>query len=86
MTDATKDLLKRALELSPAEREHLAREILASIEPSDVDADADPEFVAELRRRVESALRRPSGSSPRNSRRTSFTTSGESTPRVRRPR
>lgn len=57
MTDATKDLFKRALELAPAEREHLAREILASIEDADTAPDQpDPSFVDDLRGRVDRAL------------------------------
>ena len=57
MTDATKDVLERALELTPANREHLAREILASIEDADTGQDEpDPAFVGDLRRRVDRAL------------------------------
>ena len=47
----------RALELSPAERESLAREILASLEDAgDVLDRMDPAFVADLRGRVDRAL------------------------------
>ncbi len=56
MTEATKDLLKRALELPAVERENLARELLASLEKGEEAAEVDPAFVAELRRRVDRAL------------------------------
>ncbi len=56
MTEATRDLLKRALELPPGERVKLAHELLGSVvadeESADGLLDLDPEFVAELNRRV----------------------------------
>jgi len=63
MTDATRDIFKRALELAPADREHLAREILASIEDADTTAqdEPDPAFAGDLRGRVDRAL---AGSDP----------------------
>lgn len=63
MTDATKDLFKRALELTPADREQLAREILASIEDADTNEQDEPTpaFIGELRGRVDRAL---AGSAP----------------------
>ncbi len=57
MTDTTKDLLKRALELSPEEREQLAREILASLEDAgSADEEFVPSIVTDLRGRVDRAL------------------------------
>jgi hypothetical protein len=59
MTKAARDLLKRALKLSPRERAQLAEELLDSIEDareSGTEDDPDPAFVAKLRRRVDRAL------------------------------
>jgi hypothetical protein len=63
MTDAARDLFKRALELAPADREQLARELLASIEDADTTEqdEADPAFAGDLRHRVDRAL---AGSDP----------------------
>lgn len=55
MTEATRDLLNRALALPPGERMKLAHELLGSVvadEEGDVADDLDPEFVAELNRRA----------------------------------
>ncbi|MEZ0230319.1 MAG: hypothetical protein ACAI25_16980, partial [Planctomycetota bacterium] len=56
MTDATRDLLKRALELPPGERVKLAHELLGSVvedeEGDEALGDIDPEVVAELNRRI----------------------------------
>ena len=55
MTDATRDLLKRALELPEKERAALVRELTASLEgagESSDEVDVDPEFAAELERRI----------------------------------
>lgn len=55
MTEATRELLNRALALSPGERVQLAHELLGSVvadEEGDVGETLDPEFVAELNRRA----------------------------------
>lgn len=56
MTDATRDLLNRALELPPSERVKLAHELLGSVvadeEGERAVEDLDPEFLAELNRRA----------------------------------
>ncbi len=57
MAEATHDLLRRALELDPAERAKLAEGILGRVDDDASDlADLDAAFVAELRRRAERAL------------------------------
>lgn len=58
MVRDTNELLKRALELPPAERLRLARELVESVDDTPEGeleelAALDPEFVAELRRRAE---------------------------------
>jgi len=59
VTEGTRDILKRALELPPEERVKLAQELLVSVE-GDMDEDRElelePAFVAELRRRAERVL------------------------------
>ena len=50
MTEATRDLLKRALALPPEERMRLAHEILGSLIGED-EVAIDDEFAAELERR-----------------------------------
>lgn len=52
VTEATRDLLKRALELPPEERATLVRELRASLEGLADEVDVDPEFSAELERRI----------------------------------
>jgi putative addiction module component (TIGR02574 family) len=52
MTEATRDLLKRALELPPGERVKLAHELLGSVVGDDEDVEIDSEFAAELERRA----------------------------------
>lgn len=55
MTEATRELLNRALALPPGERMKLAHELLGSVvadEEGDAVDDLDPEFVAELERRA----------------------------------
>ena len=56
MTEATRELLNRALALPPGERMKLAHELLGSV-VADEEGDAvnhlDPEFVAELNRRAQ---------------------------------
>lgn len=54
VTEATRDLLKRALELPPTERAELVRELRASLEDEGVggEVDVDPEFSAELEKRI----------------------------------
>lgn len=55
MTEATRELLNRALALPPGERMKLAHELLGSVvadKEGEVIDDLDPEFVAELNRRA----------------------------------
>ena len=56
VTDATRDLLNRALDLPPGERVKLAHELLGSVvEDEEVEGaldDLEPEFLAELNRRA----------------------------------
>jgi putative addiction module component (TIGR02574 family) len=52
MTETTRDLLKRVLELPPAERAELLLELEASLDDGDDPGEADPEFSAELERRI----------------------------------
>lgn len=56
MTEATRELLNRALALPPGERVKLAHELLGSVvdedEGGDAVVDLDPAFVAELNRRA----------------------------------
>ena len=55
MTEATRELLNRALALPPGERVKLAHELLGSVvadEEGEADEDLDPEFLAELNRRA----------------------------------
>lgn len=54
VTEGTRDLLKRALELPPAERATLVRELRASLEAEGLgeEVDVDPELSAELERRI----------------------------------
>ena len=50
MTRSARDLLDQALELPTAERERLARKLLASLDED--EDDLDPAFVKELERRL----------------------------------
>lgn len=55
MTEATRELLNRALALPPGERVKLAHELLGSVvadEEGEADEDLDSEFLAELNRRA----------------------------------
>lgn len=53
VTEATRELLKRALELPPLERATLLRELQASLEDeSQNQVEVDPRFSAELDRRI----------------------------------
>ncbi|MCO5166968.1 MAG: hypothetical protein M9894_11445 [Planctomycetes bacterium] len=53
MTEAARELLRRALALSPGERVKLAHELLGSVVADDEWAEElDPAFVAELVRRA----------------------------------
>lgn len=54
VTEATRDLLKRALELPPEERATLVRELRASLESEGLgdEVEVDPEFSAELETRI----------------------------------
>jgi putative addiction module component (TIGR02574 family) len=45
------ELVEQLLELSPTDRADLARQLLLSLEPTDVDADADQAWEAEIERR-----------------------------------
>ena len=51
MTESTRDLLKRALELPPKERAELVRELGASLGDEDLASD-ELDFAAELERRA----------------------------------
>ena len=46
-------ILDVALSLNPEERAELAHTLLLSLEPGDVDEDADQEWAAEIRRRLQ---------------------------------
>jgi putative addiction module component (TIGR02574 family) len=55
VTEATRDLLKRALALPPDERARLAREIVASLEDEDShngELEVTPEWLTEIERRA----------------------------------
>jgi putative addiction module component (TIGR02574 family) len=57
VSEATKELLKRALELPVGERVKLAREILESVDSvEDDELELEPEFLAELNRRADDFL------------------------------
>ncbi len=51
MTESTRDLLKRALELPPKERAELLRELGASLSDEDLASD-ELDFATELERRA----------------------------------
>jgi putative addiction module component (TIGR02574 family) len=51
MTAAAKEIMKAALKLDPTEREHIAHELLESIDDSS-DAELSPVWEAEIQRRL----------------------------------
>jgi putative addiction module component (TIGR02574 family) len=51
MTAAAKEIIEAALKLDPTEREHIAQELLESIDDSS-DAELSPAWEAEIRRRL----------------------------------
>lgn len=52
MADTAQQLLEKALRLSPADRSHLAAQLLASVEPADEGVEAA--WAAEVERRFDS--------------------------------
>ena len=54
MTESTKDLLERALALTPEERAELAVELIASVDGAK-DGDVEAAWAAEIERRVAAA-------------------------------
>lgn len=58
MTDATRELLERALKLSDEERAQLASELFASLNPGDTDPSvAEAAWRPEIERRLDDARR-----------------------------
>jgi len=67
MTDAARDLLRKALEMDDAERAALAAELLASLSSDSAGFDEqepDPAWVAEIERRAAAAAADPEGGIP----------------------
>lgn len=62
MPTAVADLLAAALQLPPDQRQHLADQLLDSLDPPNtgIDEMTEEEFEAELNRRYEESLRDPS--------------------------